>query len=61
MNTYCTDPSHHPIADPWIHRNEDGTATLHWPAGVAFALCSRELLEEMVEQHNRIIALVGEA
>lgn len=51
----CTDPSHHPIADPWAQRNDDETITLHWPEGVAYALCSRELIEGMVGQHNQMI------
>jgi hypothetical protein len=51
----CPDPSHHPTADPWATRNQDGTITLHWPDDVAYALCSRELIEEMVKQHNRSV------
>lgn len=57
MNTpTCTDPAHHPIADPWATRNEDGTVTLHWPESEAYALCSRELIEGMVARQNELIA-----
>jgi hypothetical protein len=47
--------------DPWATHNEDGTITLHWPDDMASALCSRELIEQMVNHHNKLMPLLDEA
>jgi len=52
----CNDPNHS-LADPWMTRQEGGTITLEWPPGGGdYALCSRELIEQMVNMHNEMIA-----
>lgn len=56
----CT-AQHYPGADPWFTLHEDGTITTSWPEGIDQALCSRDLIENVVANVNKLRDLLREA
>jgi hypothetical protein len=58
MTTEPSDPIGQP-AEPWFARHDDGRIEGHWPDGVDQVMCSREVLDGMVTEHNRLVAEVA--